>query len=135
MFQSESEGWKRSVSQLRQSTGSIPFHSALLFHSGLQLIGYGPPALGRIIWFTQSVHPESGLVRYAASHGASQVVLVVKNVPANAGDMRHGFDPWVGKIPWRRAWQPTPLYLHGESPWTEEPDRVQSMESQRVRHY
>ena len=21
---------------------------------------------------------------------------------------RHGFDPWVGKIPWRRAWQPTP---------------------------
>ena len=30
-----------------------------------------------------------------------------------------GFDPWVGKIPWRRAWQPTPLFLPGESPWTE----------------
>ena len=27
---------------------------------------------------------------------------------------RHGFDPWVGKIPWRRAWQPTPS-LPGES--------------------
>ena len=27
---------------------------------------------------------------------------------------RHGFDPWVGKIPWRRAWQPT-LVLPGES--------------------
>ena len=25
-----------------------------------------------------------------------------------------------GKIPWRRAWQPTPLFLPGESPWTEE---------------
>ena len=25
------------------------------------------------------------------------------------------FDPWVGKIPWRRAWQPTPLFLSGES--------------------
>jgi len=24
-------------------------------------------------------------------------------------------DPWVGKIPWRRAWQPTPLYLPGKS--------------------
>ena len=24
-------------------------------------------------------------------------------------------DPWVGKIPWRRAWQPTPLFLPGES--------------------
>ena len=26
-----------------------------------------------------------------------------------------GFDPWVGKIPWRRAWQPTPVFLPGES--------------------
>ena len=28
---------------------------------------------------------------------------------------RHGFHPWVGKIPWRRAWQPTPIFLPGES--------------------
>ena len=27
---------------------------------------------------------------------------------------RHRFDPWVGKIPWRRAWQPTPVFLAGE---------------------
>ena len=27
----------------------------------------------------------------------------------------HGFDPWVRKIPWRRAWQPTPVFLPGES--------------------
>ena len=25
------------------------------------------------------------------------------------------FDPWVGKIPWRRAWQPSPVLLPGES--------------------
>ena len=25
------------------------------------------------------------------------------------------FDPWVGKIPWRRAWQPTPVFLPRES--------------------
>ena len=25
------------------------------------------------------------------------------------------FDPWVGKIPWRRAWQRTPVFLSGES--------------------
>ena len=25
------------------------------------------------------------------------------------------FDPWVGKMPWRRAWQPTPVFLPGES--------------------
>ena len=56
----------------------------------------------------------------------------------NAGDClqhsRSGFDPWVRKIPWRRAWQPTLVFLSGESPWTEEPGRPQSMGWQRVRH-
>ena len=28
---------------------------------------------------------------------------------------RCGFSPWVGKIPWRRAWQHTPVFLPGES--------------------
>ena len=28
---------------------------------------------------------------------------------------RHKLDPWVGTIPWRRAWQPTPVFLPGES--------------------
>jgi len=27
---------------------------------------------------------------------------------------RFRFDPWVGKIPWRREWQPTPVFLPGE---------------------
>ena len=31
------------------------------------------------------------------------------------------FDLWVGKIPWRRAWQPTPGFWPGEFLWTEEP--------------
>ena len=29
---------------------------------------------------------------------------------------RPGLDPWVGKIPWRRTLQPTPVFLPGESP-------------------
>ena len=28
---------------------------------------------------------------------------------------RHGFNSWVGKIPWRRVWQHTPIFLPGES--------------------
>ena len=28
---------------------------------------------------------------------------------------RLGFDPWVGKIPWRSAWQTTPVFMPGES--------------------
>jgi len=46
------------------------------------------------------------------------VALVVKNPPANAGDVRDtGSIPvWgrVRKIPWRRVWQPTPIFLPGE---------------------
>ena len=40
---------------------------------------------------------------------------MVKNSPANAGDVKSpGFDPWVGKIPWRLERQPTPVFLPGE---------------------
>ena len=44
----------------------------------------------------------------------SQVALEIKNLLANAGDIRCRFDPWVRKIPWK-AWQPTPVSLAGES--------------------
>ena len=35
---------------------------------------------------------------------------VIENSTASAGDMS-----WVGKIPWRRKWQPTPVFLPGET--------------------
>ena len=47
---------------------------------------------------------------------------------------RPRFYPWVGKIPWRRAWQTIPVFLPGESPWTEELGVLQFMGSQKVRH-
>ena len=37
-------------------------------------------------------------------------------------------------MPWRREWQPTPVFLPGESSWTEKPGGLQSMGSQRVRY-
>ena len=63
---------------------------------------------------------KNNMVRYEIKKNdhfgwASQVALVVKNLPVSEGDMRHGFDPWVGKIPWRRAWQSTPIFLAGDS--------------------
>ena len=71
------------------------------------------------------------------------MVLVVKNPPTNAGDVRHGFDPWVGKIHWRRNWQPTPVFLpgkfHGQrslagySPWGhKELDMTEQLAQYRV---
>ena len=60
---------------------------------------------------------------------------VVKNLPVIRRCRRcHGFDPWVGKIPWRRTWQPTPVFLPWRIPWTEEPGRLWSVRSQRVIH-
>ena len=49
------------------------------------------------------------------SDGASQVAPVVKNPPANAGDARNvGLILGLGRSPWRRKWQPTPVFLSGE---------------------
>ena len=45
---------------------------------------------------------------------------------------RPGFSPWVGTIPRRRAWQPTPVFLPGESPWTKETGGLRSRGLQRV---
>ena len=40
---------------------------------------------------------------------------MVKNPPAGSGDAKKcGFHPWVGKIPWSRKWQPTPVFLPGK---------------------
>jgi len=44
-----------------------------------------------------------------------------KEFICNVGDL---VDPWVGKIPWRRAWQPIPVFLPVESSWTDEPVRL-----------
>ena len=58
----------------------------------------------------------AGLVGCSCFLWAFQAAPGVRNLPANAGrHQRQGFDPWVGKIPWRRAWQPAPVLLPGES--------------------
>ena len=67
------------------------------------------------------------------THLASLVAQMIKNQPVMLIAGRPGFSPWVEKIPWRRAWEPTPIFLSGESWWTEEPDRLQSMGLQGVR--
>ena len=65
----------------------------------------------------------------------SPVVQMVKNLPVM---QETGFDPWFGKIPWRREWQPTPVFLPGEfhrqrslmgySPWgCKEPDTTEPL--------
>ena len=58
-----------------------------------------------------------------------------KGFACNAGASEDtGSNPWVGKILCMRVWQPTPLILPGEFPWTEEPGELQPTGSQRVGH-
>ena len=57
------------------------------------------------------------------------VAQIVKNPPA----MRETWVQSLGGEDWR-AWQPTPVFLPGESPWTEEPGGLQSVGSQNVSH-
>ena len=42
----------------------------------------------------------------------TRIGSVAKNLPVIKETM---FDPWVGKIPWRREWLPTPVFLPGKS--------------------
>ena len=68
---------------------------------------------------------------YPIIYWALLVAQMVKNPPAMQ-------ETWVQPLgredPLKKAWQPTPVFLPGESPWTEEPGGPQSMRSQRVRH-
>ena len=56
------------------------------------------------------------------------MTLVVKNQLASAGEAG------LGRPPWRKKRQPTPVFLAWEIPWAEEPGRLQFMGLQRVRH-
>ena len=60
--------------------------------------------------------------------------LSCKESASSAEDRRSRFDPQVRKIPWRRAWHPTPLFLPGESHGLRKLVGYQSTGSKRVRH-
>ena len=67
----------------------------------------------------QTLHPLTG--------GHNMAIVMAKNLPANAEDGRD-----VGLIPWRRKWQPTPVFLPGQSHVLR--SGLQSTGSQRVGH-
>ena len=64
-----------------------------------------------------------------------QVALVVKNPPANAGDMGMGLIPLIWEDPLEEGLETHSSILAWRIPWTEVPDGLQSMGSQRVGHH
>ena len=80
---------------------------------------------------TRNLHPSCSHEVRADHDDSFLVAQTVKNPPAM-------WETWVRSLgqedPWKRARQPTPVFLPGESPWTEEPGGLQSMGSQGVGH-
>ena len=69
-------------------------------------------SLTQVFWMENAFYilssPQSISIHIMHLYGVSRVVLVVKNLPAR-------LNPRVRKIPWRRAWQPTPVFSARES--------------------
>ena len=86
----------------------------LLPDPGIELASPVSPALAGRFFITE---PGNSLSLTLGSVPSSpQGALVVRNPPASAEDPRvTGLIPWVGKIPWSRKWQPTPVFLPGKS--------------------
>ena len=81
----------------------------ILFHYGFT--GYWIFMLySRTLLFIHSIYNGLPLL---IPNWASLVAQTVKKICLQC--RRPRFDPWVGKVPWRRAWQPTPVFLPGES--------------------
>ena len=67
-----------------------------------------------VLWFSQGILPVVELLGHMVVLGFPSD-SVVKKLPACRRHRKCRLDPWVGKIPWRREWQPTPVILPGES--------------------
>ena len=62
------------------------------------------------------------------------MVLLVKNPPASAGDLREGFQFLGQEDPLKEEMAIHSSILTWRIPWTEEPNRLQSTGSQRIKH-
>ena len=119
----EEPGGLQSMGSLRDTT------EWLHFHFSPSCIGEGN---GNPLQCSYLENPRDGGSWWAAVYGVAQsrtrlkrlsssssillqASLVAQLVKNPSVSVRPGFDPWVGKVPWRRAWQPTPVFLPGES--------------------
>ena len=103
----------------------VPLISIISFYPTslvAQLVKNPPAVQETLVWFLDWEDPlEKKSATHSSMHGLPWwlrwwIICLQCRGPR--------FDPWFGKIPWRRAWQHTPVFLPGESPWTEGLGRV-----------
>ena len=84
--------------------------------------------------YYQRLHNNSAKNHYYPYSRASQVVLVVKNLPANAGDMRDAIQSLGWEDPLEKGRATHSSFLAWEIPWTQEPGGLQSSGLKTVGH-
>ena len=88
-----------------------------------------------MLWFSQNTSQRS--LRKGTFCFLQQLILLLTWLSGKESTCqcrRHGFDPWVGKIPLEKGMATLSSILAWRIPWTEEPGWLQSMGLQRVRH-
>ena len=132
--------WQRICLQCRRPrfspwVGKIPWrrewqHTPVFlpgeFHGQMILLDYSPWGLKEsdmTEWRAVLLHSPLGF-------SCGSVVKII--CPQCRRCRRHWFSPWVWKITWRRAWQPTPVFLPWRIPRKEEPGGFQSIGSHRI---
>ena len=122
----------------------------LHFHFSLSCTAEGN---GNPLQYSCLENPRDGRTWWAAVYGVTQSWTRLKQLSSSSSSKafdglpmwcsgkesagqykRCSFYPWAGKIPWRRKWQPTPVFLPGKSQRQRRHGGLQSMGSQRVRH-
>ena len=101
-------GYRLTAAPAKHSHCSLPWRRGYLLTAAPPDLERGVAPLG----LPASMQPTEKIISGFATYlWASQVVQLIRT---SCQCNRCRFDPWVGKIPWRRAWQPTPVFLPGE---------------------
>ena len=95
-------------------TISILYHSILAWNNPLLFLTFlkRSPVFPILLFSSAPLH-----CSFKSGHWLkldSLVAQMVKNLPIIL-IIKPEFDSWVGRIPWRKKWQPTPVFLHGKS--------------------
>ena len=111
--------WKAAVRGVAEGRTRL---ERLHFHFSLSCTGEGN---GNPLQCSCLENPRDGRAWWAAVYGVTQSQILLKRLSSSSSGKepacqcrrpkRLGFNPWVRKIPWRRAWQFTPIFMPGES--------------------
>ena len=67
------------------------------------------------VLYKKKIFKKSHLSPFCFPRGLPRLLSGEEPIFQHRRHKRRGFGPWVRKIPWRRKWQPTPVFLPGES--------------------